>query len=157
MCTRYSLDLPVPLSAPDRTAIDAWPLVLDKIQLRDPLYNIAPSDVAPVIIHGADGVEVVSMRWGFVPSWSENGHAEEGAINAWIATLEKSKIYASALKRHRCLIPATGYYEWKGNKGTQQPFNVNAVNGGALFFAGLWSSWRNPENTADRPKRTFTI
>lgn len=157
MCGRYSLDLPLSLSRADREMINSWPLVLDKLDQRESQYNIAPTQLAPVIAAGNDGIEVLGMRWGFVPVWSKDGKTSYSTINARVETLATSKLYGPALKKHRCLVPATGYYEWTGEKGHKQPFNIHDPDGHALFFAGLWSSWRDPEKGGERPKLTFTI
>jgi putative SOS response-associated peptidase YedK len=64
-------------------------------------------------------------------------------------------MFRDAFKRHRCIVPASGYYEWRKVPDGKQPYFMSAADGGVLSFAGLWDNWKNPE-TAE-PMTSFTI
>ena len=88
--------------------------------------------------------ECVRMHWGLVPFWAK--HAKDAArhINARSETLPERPAFREAAERRRCLVPADGFYEWRGGRNERAPFHI-ALPGGELFaFAGLWERWRRP-------------
>jgi putative SOS response-associated peptidase YedK len=110
-----------------------------------PRYNIAPTQPIPVIRqHPKEPVRQLSlMKWGLVPSWAKDASAAAGMINARSETAATKPAFRDPLKFRRCLIPADGFYEWKRDGKTKQPFCFE-VNDGELFaFAGLWDRWKN--------------
>ena len=112
-----------------------------------PRYNIAPTQPVPVIRqHPKEPVrQISSMRWGSVPHWSKDASGAAGAINARSETAATKPAFRDPLRFRRCLIPADGFYEWKKNGGSKQPYCFE-VNDGELFaFAGLWDGWKNAE------------
>src|ERR1039457_1752153 len=111
-----------------------------------PRYNIAPTQPVPVIRqHPKEPVrELSSMRWGLIPSWSKDSSGAARMINARSETASTKPAFRDALKSRRCLIPADGFYEWKRDGKTKQPFCFE-VNQGQLFaFAGVWDRWKDP-------------
>jgi putative SOS response-associated peptidase YedK len=109
----------------------------------NPLYNILPSQ--PVITIRQDAREPVrkfsTMRWGLVPSWAKDPSIGCRTINARAETVATTASFRDPFKSQRCLIPADGFYEWKRNGTTKQPYCFE-VNDGELFaFAGLWDRW----------------
>lgn len=114
----------------------------EELGVRDDLlaerYNIAPSqEVAVVLEDEVEGVRrLEGMRWGLVPPWATDGRAASGFINARVETAAEKPTFRGPWKKHRCLVPATGYYEWP-NKGGP-PTLVSRADGGPLTFAGLW-------------------
>jgi len=112
----------------------------------NPRYNIAPTQPVPVIRqHPKEPVRQIStMRWGLIPSWSKDTSGAAKMINARSETAHTLPAFREAMKSRRCLIPADGFYEWKRDGKTKQPFCFE-VNEGQLFvFAGLWERWRHP-------------
>ena len=111
----------------------------------EPRYNIAPTQPVPVIRqHPMEPVRQLStMRWGLLPHWARNSSIAASTINAKSETAAEKPAFRDPLKYRRCLIPADGFYEWKRNGTSKQPFCFE-VNEGALFaFAGLWDGWKD--------------
>jgi putative SOS response-associated peptidase YedK len=111
-----------------------------------PRYNIAPTQEIPVVRAGANGErEMVAMRWGFVPRWAKDPAIGLKMINARGETVATSKAFGTAFKRHRCLIPADGFYEWKKlADGRKQPMRVTMKDGVTFAFGGLAERWLSP-------------
>lgn len=111
-----------------------------------PRYNIAPTTQIEVIRPGPDGRELTLMRWGLVPLWWKKPLNELPAtFNARAETVAEKPMFRSAFKTRRCVIPASGFYEWTGAKGAKTPHYFSAPDGRPLAFAGLWESAPNPE------------
>ena len=110
-------------------------------------YNIAPTTEVDIIVRDEDGNRVLrKARWGLIPGWWKKRANESGAtFNARIETVDSSAMFRSAYVKRRCIIPASGFYEWTGEKGDKTPHFINAADGGLLGFAGLWEAWINPE------------
>jgi putative SOS response-associated peptidase YedK len=110
-----------------------------------PRYNIAPTQPVPVIRQNPKEPirELSLMRWGLIPSWSKDASGAAVMINARSETAGTKPAFRDALKSRRCLIPADGFYEWKRDGKTKQPYCFE-VNKGQLFaFAGLWDRWKD--------------
>ncbi len=110
-------------------------------------YNVAPTDPVEVVRPAAaGGVELVSMRWGLVPWWWKKPLKQlPASFNARPETVADKPMFRDAFARHRCVIPASGYYEWLKRSDGRQPYFISAPDGGVLSFAGLWDRWKNPE------------
>ncbi len=114
-------------------------------ELITPRYNIAPSQIIPVI-RRAESREMVGCKWGLVPFWAKDPKIGNNLINARRETLAEKPSFKHALAKRRCLIPADGFYEWqKRGKAASQPIYVRRRDGGLFAFAGLWEEWRSPE------------
>jgi len=111
-----------------------------------PRYNIAPTQPIPVIRQNPKEPvrELSVMRWGLIPSWAKDASGSAGMINARSETTGTKPAFRDALKSRRCLIPADGFYEWKRDGKTKQPFCFEVGDGGLFAFAGLWERWRDP-------------
>jgi putative SOS response-associated peptidase YedK len=112
-------------------------------------YNIAPTDAVAAIVRGGGADTLVSMRWGLVPSWWKKSLKDLPAtFNARAETVAEKPMFRDAFRRRRCIIPASGYYEWRkaqeGNKPGKQPWYISAADGGVLSLAGLWDTWKDP-------------
>ena len=118
-------------------------------------FNVAPTDeVAAVVEHHGERV-VDAFRWGLVPFYAKTVKNRARLINARAETVETSPAFRTAFERHRCIIPADAFYEWRrhrdpatGRVVRSEPFAVRRENGEPLGLAGLWSSWRDPESAA---------
>jgi putative SOS response-associated peptidase YedK len=111
-----------------------------------PRYNIAPTQPIAVIRQNPKEPvrELSLMRWGLIPSWSKDSSGAARMINARSETASTKPAFRDSLKSRRCLIPADGFYEWKRDGKTKQPYCFE-VNDGELFaFAGLWERWKDP-------------
>lgn len=108
-----------------------------------PRYNIAPTqDIPDVITSG--GNQLVMFRWGLIPHWAREISIGSKMINARGETLREKPSFRSSLQRRRCLIPADGFYEWKREGSTKQPYRITLKNSELFGFAGLWDSWTAP-------------
>lgn len=136
MCGRYTLAVsPAQLAARFGVA----PLELQ------PRYNIAPTQPAPVVRLGDDGREMTLLRWGLIPSWANDASIGARLINARSETVLEKPAFRTAFRRRRCLIPASGFYEWQATAAGKQPFYITSVDGEPMAFAGLWEQWRAPD------------
>jgi putative SOS response-associated peptidase YedK len=118
-------------------------------------FNIAPTDPASVVVERHERRVLTTYRWGLVPHWAKDPSIGTRFINARAETLATSGAFRDPFARHRCLVPADGFYEWRRDPGRRQPFLFHAPDDEPLAFAGLWSGWHDPET--DRVLRTFTI
>ncbi len=107
-------------------------------------FNLAPTQDA-VIVRERDGTrEAAMMRWGLVPFWSKEPASGYSTINARAETVTTKPTYREPFKRRRCIIPASGFYEWRvepGSKG-KQPYHFRRADGEPMSFAGLWDRWQ---------------
>jgi putative SOS response-associated peptidase YedK len=108
-----------------------------------PRYNIAPMQNVPVIRRGADGArELAQVRWGLVPRWAKDPAIGARMINARGETIAQKSAFKRPFERHRCLVPADGFYEWKTLPGgRKQPVHVAMKDGRPFAFAGLAERW----------------
>lgn len=110
-----------------------------------PRYNIAPTTPIDVVRAGAQGRELVSMRWGLIPSWWKKPLAElPSTFNARAESAADKPMWRGAFRSRRCIIPASGYYEWTGAPGHKTPHYFSSPDDKPLALAGLWDSWRDP-------------
>jgi putative SOS response-associated peptidase YedK len=114
-------------------------------------YNLAPTDTVNAVLPGDGAKSLVSMRWGLVPSWWKKSLKDMPAtFNARAETVTDKPMFRDAFRRRRCIIPASGYYEWRTTQNGRQPpgrqpYYISAADGGVLSFAGLWDMWKNPQ------------
>jgi putative SOS response-associated peptidase YedK len=147
-----------------------------------PRYNIAPTDQVPVVLERAtDGDRsnpirrLEPMRWGLVPSWAKDVSVGNRMFNARVESLvgeEAKSAFRTALQRRRCLLPASGYYEWRaldrapsgakgGSRGRGKPakqaYYITPADGSLMAFAGLWEFWRSPDGEPVRSTTVITV
>ena len=113
-----------------------------------PRYNIAPTQQVAAVRLGPDGRrEVGFLRWGLIPAWAKDATIASRLINARGETLAEKPAFRQAFAQRRCLLPADGFYEWaKTGSGGKQPYYIHRRDGGLMAFAGLWESWRGPDD-----------
>lgn len=109
-----------------------------------PCYNIAPTRRIAAIIHHEEN-RLGMLNWGLVPFWAKDPSRAPSLINARAETLAGKPSFRQAFKKRRCLIPADGFFEWKNETGRKQPWYFSLKTGGPFFFAGLWETWRGPQ------------
>src|SRR4029434_4362256 len=109
-------------------------------------YNIAPMQDVPIIKRNAAGErELAQVRWGLVPRWAKAPSIGNRMINARSETLADKPSFRTALKYHRCLLPADGFYEWKQiGSGATQPQHVGMKDAPPFALAGLFERWLSP-------------
>lgn len=107
-----------------------------------PRYNVAPSQPIPVVAN--DDPDAVQFRtWGLLPSWADDP-SEYGFINARAETIEDKPSFRNAVRTQRCLIPADGFYEWSGDRGSRQPYRIAFEDDRLFAMAGIWERWEGP-------------
>lgn len=118
-------------------------------------YNVAPSQLAPVVRQDQGGRRTAAMlKWGLVPFWAEDPDIGNRLINARAEEVTGKPAFRAATKQRRCLVPADGFYEWKaGEGGRKQPYLIRVRDAELFAFAGLWESWGKGDQRID----TFTI
>lgn len=134
MCGRYAFFAPA-------DAVRRWFGVPFVPELA-PRWNIAPTQDVPVVREREPGQrEVALLRWGLVPSWAADPAIGQRMINARAETLAERPAYRSAFRHRRCVVLASGWYEWQKTAAGKQPFFIHRGDGEPLGFAGLWEQW----------------
>jgi putative SOS response-associated peptidase YedK len=107
-----------------------------------PRYNICPTNALGVVTSGPEGRRLRPMRWGFVPHWYKTPSNGPLLINARAETIAEKPAFRAACRARRCLVPATGFYEWtKGADGARLPWYFTGADDEPLAFAGVWQDW----------------
>lgn len=150
MCGRYALAkdpaaLAVEFDAADRTD---EPLRPD--------YNITPTKTVPIIVDRGQERAIRPVRWGLVPSWAKGPDSVPQMINARAETITTKPAYAESVARRRCLVPATGWYEWQPGDRRRQPYLCGRSDGASLAMAAVFSAWWPLEQHA-RPLVTCAV
>ncbi|MFI7387215.1 SOS response-associated peptidase [Streptomyces sp. NPDC049813] len=128
----------------------------------EPSWNVAPTDPVYAVLErrpkgdaAPAGRELRALRWGLVPSWAKDPRSGARMINARVETVHEKPAYRRAFARHRCLLPADGFYEWDPvtddatGKTRKQPYFIHPADASVMALAGLYAYWRNPEIAAD--------
>lgn len=120
----------------------------------EPRYNIAPTQMHPVVVVEGDRRVVRLMKWGLVPYWSNDEKAGYRMINARAEGIEQKPSFKNPLRNKRCLVVTNGFYEWKKvDSKTRIPYFIRLKSGEPFAFAGLWDRW----DKGKEPLLTFTI
>jgi putative SOS response-associated peptidase YedK len=106
----------------------------------EPTYNRAPTQRGWVIVPEDEGGLVLPMRWGLLPPWAKDTRLAYSTINARLDGVATKPAFRSAWKRRRCLVPSTGYYEWKPEGKGKQPYFIHAADAPVMFFGGLYEA-----------------
>lgn len=159
MCGRYALYGPISRhrTPPDEDVPpEWWPALADAINVRPMRFNVAPTDPMPLVGTSREGaIKIREARWGLVPYWAKDSKIGHKAINARVETVAEKPMFREAFKRRRCLVPASGYFEWKPEGAAKQPYFIHDPDNALLMFAGLWESWRPTKES--EPLYTYTI
>jgi len=136
MCGRYVLNA-TPEQMQLAFNLDAAPRI-------EPRFNIAPTQPVPIVTDARPG-ELTLVQWGLVPSWSKDPTIGGRMFNARAETASEKPSFRSAFKRRRCLVPATGFYEWQKDGKLKKPQYIHLSDQQVFAFAGLWEIWNGPE------------
>lgn len=138
MCGRYTL------SADPAALVDAFDAELQVSEAILPRYNIAPTqEILIVFVDGAQRV-MTTATWGLIPRWSKDRSAAARLINARSETVAEKPSFRDAIRRRRCVVPTTGYYEWyRPASGAKQPFHIHC--GELMAMAGVYEYWTDPD------------
>ena len=148
MCGRFAITLPD----------DAMTALFEAVRAND-LPNIPNFNVCPTVqvhtVTSEDGIRRLRpMRWGFLPHWYKSLTDGPLLINARSETIAEKPAFRAAARDRRCLIPATGFYEWtKNSEGNRLPWYIHSVERETLAFAGVWQVWEK----GDAPLVTCAI
>jgi putative SOS response-associated peptidase YedK len=118
----------------------------------EPRFNIAPTQTVPVVVEENGARQFRPMRWGLIPAWAKDRAIGYRTINAKCETVAEKPAFRGAFRKRRCLVPASGFFEWRKEGKKRFPILLRPRSG--LFaFAGLWETWHGE----DQPLDTFTI
>lgn len=111
-------------------------------------YNVAPTLPVYAVIEHEDRRRLGTLRWGFVPPWAQDPKRGPAPINARLEGVAGSRMFAPSFRRRRCLLPADGFYEWRarGEGRRKQPYHLHRPDGEPLALAGIYTSWRDPND-----------
>jgi putative SOS response-associated peptidase YedK len=120
-----------------------------------PRYNIAPSHYVYIISRNAKQENTLEMmKWGLVPSWSKDPNIGNRMINARVETVTMKPSFKHILKTNRCLVPCSGFYEWKIIDKRKVPYYIGLKNGKIFCLAGIYDIWKDSDRN---DLKTFTI
>ncbi len=120
-----------------------------------PHYNIAPTQIIPVICKGENQENIIEFRkWGLVPFWAKDTEIGHKMINARAETLTQKPSFKPLIKSKRCLVPSSGFYEWKKIDKRKVPYYIGIKDSKIFSFAGLYDNWKD---NAGNELKTFTI
>ncbi|MGA7329172.1 MAG: SOS response-associated peptidase [Rhodomicrobium sp.] len=106
-------------------------------------FNVAPLQMAAAVVAHENGFCLQPVRWGLLPSWAKDQTLGPKLINARAETLAEKPAFRQALRLRRCVVPVSGFYEWRGHGREKQPYYVSGLDGWPLSLAGLWERWQD--------------
>jgi len=142
MCARITL------TTTTTEIVDLFGLSYDLSQDRRKRYNIAPSQIIPVVRNANGKRELAELRWGLIPHWS-NEPKPGGYVNARVETVTEKPAFRDPFRRRRCLVPADGFFEWKHVGKKKHPYFFRKRGGGVLAYAGVWDTWNGPDGPVE--------
>jgi len=155
MCGRYANFLD------EQDLLDSFAIAeaAEDARLLIPSWNIGPMQLAPIVTltPAGDGPaavrtrRLVAARWGLVPTWAKDSSVGAKMFNARSETVAEKPSFRAAFAKRRCLVPASGYYEWQARAEGKQPYFIFPGDGSPLALAGLW------ETRKDGDIRSFTF
>ena len=114
----------------------------------EPRFNVCPSQFIVTLRRGADGkLEPAVLKWGLIPSWSKDPKIGQRMINARAETAREKPSFRAAFRRRRCVILADGFYEWRKQDGSKQPYFISMQDDVPFAMAGLWEYWQGADGT----------
>ena len=119
----------------------------------EPSYNIAPGFLVPVITRNPPN-RLGIMKWGLIPHWTKNPKISNRLINARAETISIKPSFRTSFKNKRCLIPATGFYEWQNSPHGKLPYLIRKCSGEVFSFAGIYDVWKDVE---EKEFKTFSV
>jgi putative SOS response-associated peptidase YedK len=106
-----------------------------------PNYNVCPTTEIAVVASEGGARRLRPMRWGFLPHWYKTPSDGPLLINARADTIAEKPAFRAAARERRCLIPASGFYEWREEEGRKLPFYIYRADGAPMAFGGIWQTW----------------
>ena len=165
MCGRF-----VSAGSPERIAAYFDPVVPTEVVAESlgQNFNVAPTQDVYALVGSGDGAARLDVfHWGLVPSWAKDRKIGSRMINARAETLAEKPAFKGLLKAKRCIVPMDGFYEWRpGDEGgplnakgkpLKQPMFIHRTDGDPLAVAGLWTRWKDPEDSDGRWLHSVTV
>lgn len=147
MCGRFAL------KAPKAELIQQFGLI--ECDEFEPHYNIAPMQFTPIVRQTAQGQRTAkALRWGLLPSWAKDASMAAKLTNARAETVAEKRSFRSAYRHRRCIVPASGFFEWQALASGKQPYYLQRQDQALLALAGLWEHWLKPDGEA---LESFTV
>lgn len=137
MCGRYTL-------TKMRDLANRYDAYADNDFNLEPNYNVSPSFVMPVITKNSPK-RIQFIKWGLIPSWAKDPSIGNKLINARAESILEKPSFKNSFKNKRCLVPATGFYEWKKDENTKIPYYFKPKDDSIFSFAGLYDVWVDAE------------
>ena len=133
MCGRFTLTQEkIVISERFNTPLNDW----------QPRYNIAPTQLFPVIVMENQQQRIDFMQWGLIPHGSQDKKGGYSLINCRIESVKTKPGFFKLFQRHRCLVPADGFFEWRKTPEGKIPYRIALKNGRLFAFAGVWDIWQ---------------
>lgn len=141
MCGRF-----IQITNPEKIHVDFSELEVDNdeetLKSFTQSYNITPTKNILTILN-TPTPSLTLTHWGLIPSWAKDKSIGNRIINARAETLVEKPSFKEPFKKSRCIIPATGFYEWDTTHKTRNPYFIRSKSGKPFAFAGLWDQWRD--------------
>ncbi|MFH2021519.1 MAG: SOS response-associated peptidase [archaeon] len=147
MCGRFSLSAV-------QDILTRWNAQSDE-PLR-PRYNVSPGQMVPIIPNDEPN-KLVMAKWGLIPHWSKDASIGYKTINAKVETITQKPTYKIPFQKHRCLVPADGFYEWKKTPGGKVPFRFLMKDSGLFAFAGIFEMWKDEKGNIIKSFSIITV
>jgi len=141
MCGRYALH-----ANPQVIALQFGLASMPEVK---PRYNIAPTAEVLIVRAGEGATQAAFVRWGLVPRWASDPAIGAKLNNARAESVAEKPSFREAFRKRRCLIPASGFFEWKPEAGRKQPYYIHPARGELFALAGLWEAWHGPEDVLE--------
>lgn len=119
-------------------------------------FNVTPTKTVPIVVQRGTERSIRPVRWGLVPTWAKEIGSGPPMINARAESITTKPAFADAARRRRCLMPATGWYEWRPGDQRRQPYLCTRGDGASLAMAAVFSAWWSPDST-DKPLVTCAV
>lgn len=142
MCGRYAV------FAGKEKILEAFGVTSDEPELFEPNFNATPGSMLPVVLLGKARVKRVGpLRWGLIPGWADDISVGYSMINARSETLLEKPSFKKPFQRQRCIVPASGFYEWQKLGKAKIPYYIRALDQELMGFAGLFDKWEKDGQT----------
>ncbi len=143
MCGRYIIPAEFERLYYDFDALP--PLLRAEWDRVEPNYDMCPTQPGPILRKEESGLVMDIARWGLVPAWAKDSKLKYPTHNARSETVAEKPSFRSAFRARRCLVPAGGYYEWRGEPGNKTRYFIRPRTEKLFLFAGLWEVWQPAE------------
>ena len=142
MCGRFTI------THPDEAIARLFDAVIGNDLPPVPRFNVCPTTQVAVVTSDAGARRLRAMRWGFIPHWYKAPNDGPLIINARSDTVATKPAFREAVRSRRCIVPATGFYEWETVEGRKLPWYFTRTDGQPMAFAGLWQRWGEIDTVA---------